>query len=144
MHTCKMLLIAKLFFPHHTHTQYASKEVAVTTRRRLHGLKWPSTNPKLLVVDFLSPKQVQKISEGDLMVVEAPPITVTKEKEEGKEGEGVTEVGEKVERGESVREEGGEKMEVGGDEGETQEESAELQMLEKTEAKKDEPKSGTF
>ena len=71
----------------HTHTQYTSKEAALATRHRLHGLKWPSTNPKLLAVDFLSLEQVQKISDGDLVVVEAPP-EVEMEEEEKKEREG--------------------------------------------------------
>ena len=71
----------------------------MSTRHRLHGLKWPSTNPKLLAVDFLSLEQVQKISDGELVVEEAPPEVETKEeeKEEGVEGvgegEGEKEVG---------------------------------------------------
>ena len=92
------LYVEKTFFPQHlallnskfflspslTHLhslclQYGSKDVAVAARERLHGLKWPSTNPKLLSVDFLSPEEVQKISEGDLVVMTAPPEVGEKE-----------------------------------------------------------------
>ena len=92
--------------------------MAVSTRRRLHGLKWPSTNPKLLAVDFLSPDQVQKISEGDLVVMEAPPEAEAKEEKEAgvRDGEGEKEEevvsvgGEGVKR--KAEEEEEEKMEV--------------------------------
>ena len=45
-------------------------EAAVATRTRLHGTKWPSTNPKLLAVDFLSAEGAQKLSEGGLVLDE--------------------------------------------------------------------------
>ena len=32
--------------------------MAAATRKRLHGMKWPSTNPKLLVADFLTIEEV--------------------------------------------------------------------------------------
>lgn len=38
--------------------QYSSTDTAIATRNRLHGLKWPSTNPKLLRSDFLNNKMV--------------------------------------------------------------------------------------
>ena len=82
--------------------------MAVSTRRRLHGLKWPSTNPKLLAVDFLSPDQVLKFSEGDLVVMEAPPEAEAKEEEEAEVRDGE---GEKVEVGVSVGGEGVKKKE---------------------------------
>ena len=91
--------------------------MAAATRRRLHGLKWPSTNPKLLAVDFLSPDQVQKISDGDLVVMEAPPEVESMEGEEEERGEEVKGDGEseelvkkeEVEGGEGKSEEGGRK-----------------------------------
>lgn len=43
-------------------------EAAVATRGRLHGTKWPSTNPKLLAVDFLSAEEALKLTEGELVV----------------------------------------------------------------------------
>ena len=50
--------------------QYESLDAAVVTRARLHGLKWPSTNSNFLAVDFLTPAEVSKISEGQLEVSE--------------------------------------------------------------------------
>lgn len=90
--------------------------MAAATRRRLHGLKWPSTNPKLLAVDFLSPDQVQKISDGDLVVMEAPPEVESVEGEEekgvdvkGDSGSGDLVKEEQVEGGDGKSEEGGRK-----------------------------------
>lgn len=40
----------------------------MATRARLHGMKWPSTNSKFLAVDFLTPEDVSRISEGQLDV----------------------------------------------------------------------------
>ena len=48
--------------------QYKGIESAVATRARLHGLKWPSTNSKFLAVDYLTPEEASKISEGELEV----------------------------------------------------------------------------
>ena len=42
----------------------------MATRARLHGLKWPSTNSKFLAVDYLTPEDVTRISEGQLEVKE--------------------------------------------------------------------------
>ena len=42
----------------------------MATRGRLHGLKWPSTNSKFLAVDYLTPEDVSRISEGQLEVSE--------------------------------------------------------------------------
>ena len=42
----------------------------MTTRRRIHGIKWPSTNPKYLVADFLSPSDVARISKGQFVIQE--------------------------------------------------------------------------
>ncbi|KAG9274464.1 apoptotic chromatin condensation inducer in the nucleus-like isoform X1 [Astyanax mexicanus] len=36
----------------HCYVTYSSKEEAVATREALHGVKWPSSNPKVLRVDF--------------------------------------------------------------------------------------------
>ena len=41
---------------------------AIATRARLHGLKWPSTNSKFLAVDYLTPEEASRISEGELEV----------------------------------------------------------------------------
>lgn len=59
-----------LFFPSRGLPQYQTVEAAVATRNRLHGTKWPSTNPKLLDVDFLSAEEAQKLSEGGLVLEE--------------------------------------------------------------------------
>ena len=48
--------------------QYEKVETAVATRARLHGLKWPSTNSKFLAVDYLTPEEASRISEGQLEV----------------------------------------------------------------------------
>ena len=93
--------------------------MATTSRQRLHGLKWPFTNPKLLSVDFLSPEEVKKISEGDLVVMTAPPAPEVSGKggEEGEVGGGEEEEerggggGDVGETGEGVREEGEEEGE---------------------------------
>ena len=45
-------------------------EAAVATRKRLHGIKWPSTNPKLLSVDFLTAEEARKLTEGELVIEE--------------------------------------------------------------------------
>ena len=42
----------------------------MATRQRLHGIKWPSTNPKRLNVDFLTADRVAVITEGQLVVDE--------------------------------------------------------------------------
>jgi hypothetical protein len=49
---------------------FPSTDVAKLVRSRLHGLKWPSTNPQRLRVDFLSSKEVVGVSEGELIVDE--------------------------------------------------------------------------
>ena len=68
----------------HTHTQYKSQESAVATRAHIHGIKWPSTNPKLLCADYLTPSDVQRITGGE-MVVEAVQEEEEEEEEEEKE-----------------------------------------------------------
>lgn len=50
--------------------QYESVDVALSTRARLHGTKWPSTNPKLLDVDFLSAEEALRLSDGELQLEE--------------------------------------------------------------------------
>ena len=72
--------ISFLYIHTHTHThthnaQYKSVESAVATRARLHGLKWPSTNSKFLAVDFLTPEDVTRITEGQLEVKEVVEVT---------------------------------------------------------------------
>jgi len=47
--------------------QYKSQESAVATRTRIHGIKWPSTNPKLLCVEYLTPGDVERITEGEMV-----------------------------------------------------------------------------
>ena len=91
----------------HMHTQYKSQESAVATRARIHGIKWPSTNPKLLCADYLTPSDVQRITDGE-MVVEA-----VQEEEEEEEGE------EEEEEEKEIRRESGEeeKMEAEGEKG---------------------------
>ena len=111
--------------------------MATTTRHRLHGLKWPSTNPKLLSVDFLSPEEVQKISEGDLVVMTAPPEVGEGGGEEGEGGgEGGGEKG-----GEKGDGDGGEAREGVKGEGETEEKLVKIRRessgMEKAEQKKD-------
>ncbi|KAL5467488.1 hypothetical protein EMCRGX_G031717 [Ephydatia muelleri] len=49
---------------------YETQDVAAATRKRLHGMKWPSTNPKLLVADFLTIEEVAAISDGELVIKE--------------------------------------------------------------------------
>lgn len=51
---------------------YENQDVAVATRKRLHGMKWPSTNPKLLTADFLSVEKVAMISDGELIIKKEP------------------------------------------------------------------------
>lgn len=34
--------------------QYTTEDAAVETRHALHGVKWPTSNPKTLVVEFAS------------------------------------------------------------------------------------------
>ena len=48
--------------------QYDTLEAAVATRTRLHGIKWPVTNPKVLVVDFLSAEEALKLTDGELVI----------------------------------------------------------------------------
>ena len=100
LYTDFLLLVYSLHT--HTHTQYKSQESAVATRARIHGIKWPSTNPKLLCADYLTPSDVQRITDGE-MVVEA----VQEEEEEEEEEE-------REIRGESGEEE---KMEAEGERG---------------------------
>lgn len=38
--------------------QYSSMEEAIATREALHGVKWPSSNPKVLRVDFCEKDEV--------------------------------------------------------------------------------------
>ena len=91
------------------HTQYKSQESAVATRARIHGIKWPSTNPKLLCADYLTPSDVQRITDGE-MVVEAVQEEEEEEEEEGEEEE---------EEEKEIRRESGEeeKMEAEGEKG---------------------------
>ena len=42
----------------------------MATRNRLHGIKWPSINPKLLIVDFLSADEARQVSGGELIIEE--------------------------------------------------------------------------
>ena len=93
----------------HMHTQYKSQESAVATRARIHGIKWPSTNPKLLCADYLTPSDVQRITDGE-MVVEAVQEEEEEEEEEGEEEE---------EEEKEIRRESGEeeKMEAEGEKG---------------------------
>lgn len=49
-------------------SQYKRVDTAIATRARLHGLKWPSTNSKFLAVDYLTPEEATRISEGELEV----------------------------------------------------------------------------
>ena len=49
-------------------SQYKKVDSAIATRARLHGLKWPSTNSKFLAVDYLTPEEATRISEGELEV----------------------------------------------------------------------------
>lgn len=38
--------------------QYESVDAAIATRNRLDGVKWPVTNPKVLIVDFSNEEEV--------------------------------------------------------------------------------------
>ncbi|XP_066536553.1 apoptotic chromatin condensation inducer 1b isoform X3 [Hoplias malabaricus] len=42
----------------HCYVTYSSKEEAVATREALHGVKWPSSNPKVLSVDFCEQEEL--------------------------------------------------------------------------------------
>ena len=42
----------------------------MATRDRLHGIKWPSTNPRLLCVDFLTPAEAERITQGEFVIRE--------------------------------------------------------------------------
>ncbi len=42
----------------------------MTTREAVHGIKWPTTNPKYLSVDYLDPGEVAKVTEGQLVIQE--------------------------------------------------------------------------
>ena len=50
--------------------QYETVHSAVASRNRLHGTKWPSTNPKMLDVDFLTAEGAQQLSDGELVLSE--------------------------------------------------------------------------
>ncbi|KAI4876618.1 hypothetical protein NFI96_020564 [Prochilodus magdalenae] len=54
--------------------QYPSKEEAVATREALHGVKWPSSNPKVLRVDFCEQDELD-FHKG-LLTGEDPRVTV--------------------------------------------------------------------
>ena len=90
--------------------------MAVATRNRLHGTKWPSTNPKRLVLDYLTAPDALRLTNGELVVpeefVSVPRQTETdevsnvtklpgekdlKEEEEGRRDDGEMEVDEEVE-----------------------------------------------
>ena len=51
----------------------------MATRERIHGIKWPSTNPKYLIADFLSPSDVAQISKGELVIQEGDDGSVASE-----------------------------------------------------------------
>ena len=57
----------------------------MATRARLHGLKWPSTISKFLAVDYLTPADVSRISEGQLEVSEVTEGEETAGAVDGKE-----------------------------------------------------------
>lgn len=78
-------------------SQYETLEAAVATRRRLHGTKWPSTNPKHLDVDFLSAEGAQKLSEGGL-VLDEELVQPEGSAGEGAKEEGTVETGGQTER----------------------------------------------
>ena len=39
-------------------SQYTSVEEAAASRQALHGVKWPTTSPKILAVDFADDEEV--------------------------------------------------------------------------------------
>ncbi len=50
--------------------QYDTQDIAVATRARVHGVKWPTTNPKYLSVDYLSSGEVARVTDGQLVIQE--------------------------------------------------------------------------
>jgi len=38
--------------------QYENVDAAIATRNRLDGVKWPVTNPKVIIVDFSDEEEV--------------------------------------------------------------------------------------
>ena len=51
----------------------------MATRNRLHGIKWPSTNPRLLCVDFLTPAEAERITQGELVIREEKEVEPERE-----------------------------------------------------------------
>ncbi|XP_053485407.1 apoptotic chromatin condensation inducer 1b isoform X3 [Ictalurus furcatus] len=88
----------------HCYVTYASTEEAVATREALHGVKWPSSNPKVLRVDFCEQKELDfhkgLLTGEDPRAVPAPnrpaappplmPPTREKERERERERDGAT------------------------------------------------------
>ncbi|XP_065572498.1 apoptotic chromatin condensation inducer in the nucleus-like isoform X4 [Artemia franciscana] len=79
--------------------EYTSDEEAVATRDALHGVQWPSSNPKLLYVDYSNKDNLEKHLSGIEEMVANPPqpkprkvaekeeVKVKEEKRERKEAE---------------------------------------------------------
>ena len=50
-------------------SQYNSVEEAAASRQALHGIKWPTTSPKILAVDFADNDEVSTCSRITLVFV---------------------------------------------------------------------------
>ena len=48
-------------------SQYNSVEEAAASRQALHGIKWPTTSPKILAVDFADNDEVSRCSHITLV-----------------------------------------------------------------------------
>ena len=48
-------------------SQYNSVEEAAASRQALHGIKWPTTSPKILAVDFADNDEVSTCSRITLV-----------------------------------------------------------------------------
>nr|CAG4652226.1 EOG090X0F73 [Triops cancriformis] len=57
--------------------QYESVEEAVATRSALHGVHWPISNPKTLVVDFATEQELQDCRDGRKESLNAPTTSNT-------------------------------------------------------------------
>ena len=73
----------------------------------MHGIKWPSTNPKLLCVEYLTPGDVELITKGEMVVRMGEEEMEEENEEEEEEGEVVRESVEEERMEVEVEEEGG-------------------------------------
>lgn len=71
----------------HCYVQLCSEEEATATREAMHGLKWPSGNPKNLKVDFAVMDKMFKESNGLLGDKPTVVVEIPDEEEDGQEAQ---------------------------------------------------------